>query len=241
MPYCKKCGKELSSSESFCSSCGTKVDSISFSEALSQVKREAAGFSKKVAENVKSSDYGGKIKTSISLLGTEKPLFFATIIMFVLNFFLSFADMLDITIIFSSRSASFLGLFKLLREYAGGGGDAEYFIPILTVCSILIAFSALLTALPLLFGKKYNRCFLILNYISSIFVTAVYILLCAAYSDSSEVSVKFMGYFYILQTMACFVVTFIFSRKLKERNNKKAEAGNSSPLPETIQEKENIE
>lgn len=240
MPYCKKCGKELSSSESFCPSCGTKVDSISFSDALSQVKREAAEFSQKVAENVKSSDYGGKIKTSLSLLGSAKPLFFATVIMFVLNFFLSFADMLDITIIFSSRSASFLGLFKLLKEYAGSGGDAEYFIPILTVCSILIAFSALLTALPLLFGKKYNRLFLILNYISSVFVAAVYILLCAAYRDSSEVNVKFMGYFYIIQTIACFAVTFIFSRKLKENRQNKTETENIAPLPETIQEKENI-
>lgn len=241
MSYCKKCGKELSNSESFCPSCGTKVDSMSFSDAVAQVKRETAEFSKKVAQNVKSSDYGGKIKTSLSLLGAAKPLFFVTIIMFVLNFFLSFSDMLEITIIFSSRSESFLGLFKLFREYAGSGGDADYFIPILTVCNILVVASALLTALPLLFGKEYNKHFLILNYISSVFVVAVYILLCAAYSDSNEVNVKFMAYLYIIQTIACFAVTIIFSKKLKEGSTKKAEPEKISPIPEQIQEKETME
>ncbi|MBO5184407.1 MAG: zinc ribbon domain-containing protein [Clostridia bacterium] len=241
MPYCKKCGKELSNSESFCSSCGTKVDSISFSDVVTSVKRGTVQLSEKVINNVKSNDYSGRVKTTLQLLGTAKPMFFVTLVMLVLNFFLSFADMVDISIIFSSRSASFLGIFKLFKEYSGSGTDADYMIPILTVCNVLIAASAILTALPLLFGKKYNNKFLFLNYFSSIIVSVIYIFLCIIYTSSDspgEIKLKITAYVYIIQTLACFAVTFVFSKKLKENNLNVPVQEKETPAPEEVQQKE---
>lgn len=220
MSYCRKCGKELEFGAKFCPSCGTKVDTVSFSEVVSSVKSETEKVSKSVAQKAKSTDFGKNAKTTLELLGSAKPLFFATIAMFVLNFFLSFSDMIEFTLVFSTRSTSFLGLFKLEREYTGkgSGGDADYMIPILTVCLILIVASAVLTALPLLFGKEYNRRFLLLNYWSSLAVVLVYVFLCIVYklsNYSENINIKFMTYVYIAQTVACFVVTLAFSKKLK--------------------------
>lgn len=241
MPYCKNCGNELPSGESVCPSCKTKVDSISFSDVVSSVKKETVELSQKTVQSIKSSNYTEKVQNSLRLLGSAKPMFFATLSMFVLNFILSHSDMATVSIIFSSRSESFLGLFKLFEEYAGKGGDSDIFIPVLTACNILIVASAVLTALPLLFGKEYNKKFLTLNYISSVLVSVVYIFLCAAYSSSDEVNAKPMAYIYILQTMACFAVTLSFSKKLKEEKAKKLGSGDEIPVLETSQEKENNE
>ena len=72
MAFCRKCGKELADTESFCSACGTKVDGINFSDAVSSVKRGTAQIAEKVTKNVQGSDYKNKLLNSYNGLQSAK-------------------------------------------------------------------------------------------------------------------------------------------------------------------------
>ncbi len=241
MSYCKKCGKELASSENFCSNCGTKVDGVTFQDAVSSVKRSTVQLSENVIKNVQSFDFGNKAKATFESLGQAKPFFFATVCAYLLNFLLSFSDMVELSLLFYSQSASFLGFFQLIKDYYGSGSDADYCIPIIVACNIMTIISVALTALPFLFGKKYNKKFLLLNYFSSILETLVYLFLIVVFKSSqysSEVHIQFMAYVFVAETIAAFVCTVAFSSKLKsiERQTK-----NDLTATAVINSKEDVE
>ena len=221
MAFCRKCGKELADTESFCSACGTKVDGINFSDAVSSVKRGTAQIAEKVTKNVQGSDYKSKLLNSYNGLQSAKTMFLVTLGSVLLNFILMFFDMAKINLFIVSESGSFIKIMNDIKDLASsyGGGDAEVFLPLLTISIILTLASLVLAALPVLLGKSYNKKFLILNYITMIYNFLIYLVMILGYSASegsySTTEVTFMAYVYLAETIAVIIITKMFSNKLK--------------------------
>lgn len=221
MAFCRKCGKELADTESFCSACGTKVDGINFSDAVSSVKRGTAQIAEKVTKNVRGSDYKNKLLNSYNGLQSAKTMFLVTLGSVLLNFILMFFDMAKINLFIVSESGSFIKIMNNIKDLSSsyGGGDAEVFLPLLTISIILTLASLVLAALPVLLGKSYNKKFLILNYITMIYNFLIYLVMILGYSASegsySTTEVTFMAYVYLAETIAVIIITKIFSNKLK--------------------------
>lgn len=226
MAFCRKCGKELAATESFCSACGTKVDGINFSDAVSSVKRGTAQLAEKVTQNVQGSEAKSNIAKSYEGLRTAKTMFWVTLGSVLLNFILMFSDMVKINLMITSKSGSFIKIMHELKDLVTGFGgsssdlgDAAYLIPMLNVSIILTVAALVLTALPILLGKAYNRKSLILNYVSMIYNFLLYLIVILAYSAQSsgysEIEIKFMAYVYLVETVAVIVITKMFSKKVK--------------------------
>ena len=222
MAFCRKCGKELADTESFCSVCSTKVDGINFSDAVSSVKRGTAQIAEKVTKNVQGSDYKSKLLNSYNGLQSAKTMFLVTLGSVLLNFILMFFDMAKINLFIVSESGSFIKIMNDIKDLAssyGGGGDAEVFLPLLTISIILTLASLVLAALPVLLGKSYNKKFLILNYITMIYNFLIYLVMILGYSASegsySTTEVTFMAYVYLAETIAVIIITKMFSNKVK--------------------------
>lgn len=152
-------------------------------------------------------------------------MFLATVAALILNIILMFSDMMEISIIFSSRSGSFIKVMndmkKLIENYGGSAsdtGDAQYLLPLLNIGIILAVVSIVLTILPILLGKAYQRKYLVLDYIASAYNFLLYFVIILVYSQaaSSGIEIKFMAYVYLAETAAAFIVTKLFSSKLKK-------------------------
>ena len=224
MAFCRKCGKELADTESFCSDCGTKVDGINFSDAVSSVKRGTAQIAEKVTKNVQGSDYKSKLLNSYNSLQSAKTMFLVTLGSVLLNFILMFSDMFSINLFITKESGSLIkmvhDLKDLVTSYGGSTedlGDLQYLIPILNISIILTVAAFVLTALPIILGKAYNRKSLIVNYISMIYNILLYLIVILAYSSSSssDIEIKFMTYVYLIESLAVIIITKMFSNKLK--------------------------
>lgn len=224
MAFCRKCGKELASTESFCSACGTKVDGMNFSDAMSSVKRGTAQIAEKVTQNVQTSDMQNKILNSYNSLQTAKTMFLVTLGSILLNFILMFSDMVKINLFITQKSGSLIKIMHELKDlitsYGGSSsdlGDAAYLIPMLNISIILTIAAFVFTALPIILGKAYNRKSLVLNYISMVYNLLLYLLVILVYSSTStsEIELKFMIYVYLIESLAVIVITKMFSNKVK--------------------------
>lgn len=229
MKYCSKCGKEIAGTESFCPVCGTKIpgDGAENSAPLFSQAPKSASY----------SGYTGKIINSYNNLKEAKPLFLATAAAFILNIALMFSDMIEIRIIFSSKSGSFIKVLnemkKLIESYGGSAsdtGDAQYLLPLLNIGVIAAVAAIVLTVLPIVLGKAYQKKYLILNYIASIYNFLLYFVIVLVYSQasSSEIEIKFMAYVYLAETVFAFVITKLFSSKLKKTQKAAIAAGTES-------------
>lgn len=227
MAYCRKCGKELSASESFCSACGTKVDGINFNDAVSSVKRSTVQLTEKVAQGIQDSNQPNKILSSYNNLGTAKPMFLVTVGALILNLILMFSDMLQINLFFSMESGSFVGLLNDLKDtvksYGGSSsdlGELEYVIPMFNLGVVVIVVAIILTVLPILLGKEYSKKYISFNYIATIYNFLLYIITILVISDTSaygsEIIVGFMTYAFLAETLATLIITGIFSSRLKQ-------------------------
>ena len=224
MAFCRKCGKELADTESFCSACGTKVDGINFSDAVSSVKRGTAQIAEKVTKNVQGSDYKNKLLNSYNGLQSAKTMFLVTLGSVLLNFILMFSDMFSINLLITQKSGSLIKMMHelkyLVTSYGGSSadlGDVQYLIPMLNISIILTLAAFVLTALPIILGKVYSRKSLIVNYISMIYNILLYLIVILAYSSSSssDIEIKFMTYVYLIESLAVIIITKMFSNKLK--------------------------
>lgn len=231
--YCRNCGRQLSDTEKFCPQCGTKVDGLDFKDAVSSVKRGAAQAAKaaqKAATNVKSSGYGGRVASAFDNLGKAKPMFIAVIALLGLNFFVTFANMLDYSFLFFGGSGSFLECLSDLNKY-DSSEDIKTMIAIFTVARFAVLAAAVLTALPVVLGKSYKKVFLILNYLACIFSFSVYSYFTHSLKKSSDVDfieIKFAVYLYLFINLVCIVCTVIFSIKLNSNDAAPLEAQNQN-------------
>ena len=216
MPFCKKCGKELSSSEAFCPSCGTKVDGLNFSDAVSSVKRETTQIADKVAQSVKSGEYKNSLLTAYGKLGAAKEAFWLTLGSIVLNLILMFTDMVKISLLIAETSGSFYKIMTELKDY---GGDPEFLLPMMNISIIVTIAALVLTTLPILLNKPFNKKYLSLNYLSMIYNFLLYLFMIIAYSTSEAgdyIEIKFMAYLYLAETVAVIVITKKFAKKAKQ-------------------------
>ncbi len=229
MKYCSKCGKEITGTESFCPVCGTKIpeDGAENSAPLFSKAPKAASY----------SGYTGTVINSYNNLKEAKPMFLATVAALILNIALMFSDMVEIRLIISSRSGSFISILnemkKLIESYGGSAsdtGDAQYLLPLLNIGVIATVAAVVLTVLPILLGKAYQKKYLILNYIAAIYNFLLYFVIVLVYSlaSSSEIEIKFMAYVYIAETVLAFVITKLFSSKLKNTQKAAIAAGTES-------------
>lgn len=219
MKFCGNCGTELSPTVKFCPNCGTPTDNAAApaSSIINQEKLAA------IVSSVKSKLSDSKVSLSgilsaVDNLGSAKNMFFAAVGTLLLNLLFALIPMADVSMIFSSKNMTILGFFKAMREYTGRGGDADFMIPIFTVCYLLLAAAIVLSVLPLILGKTYSRKFLALNYIALIVNFIVYALILLAFKDTNYsylVKANAMAYIYLIENFAAFVCTVIFSKKLK--------------------------
>lgn len=228
MKYCSKCGKEITDAESFCPACGTKI-------SADGAENSTPLFSK--PEKSTFDGYTGKIIRSYNNLKEAKAMFLATVAALILNIALMFSDMVEIRLIISSRSGSFISILnemkKLIESYGGSAsdtGDAQYLLPLLNIGVIATVAAVVLTVLPILLGKAYQKKYLILNYIAAIYNFLLYFVIVLVYSQasSSEIEIKFMAYVYIAETVLAFVITKLFSSKLKKTQKAAIAAGTES-------------
>lgn len=191
------------------------------------------------------SDKKESIFWAYSELGNTKGLFLALIIMLAANISLMFSNMLSVKINYSSMSGSYLEFFKFITNTFYNGdldatGDIKWSVYILYIGMAVTGLSLILTALPVLAGKKYKRKFLILNYISMIFnffryfLYSVYFIGVAFVSKEKsyladlaesgvyilDFTVNFWAYLYLAETIATIIITIIFSKKLKKKQKK---------------------
>ena len=195
--YCRNCGRQLSETEKFCCQCGTKVDGVDFKSAVSSVKRSASQAAQKAATTVKSSGYGAKVASAFGSLEKAKPFFIVTVALLLLNFFLTFTDMIKFSFLFWGQSGTFAGCIKALAEFDGSDSAMKFGIFAFTATKIAVLAAAVLTVLPVLLGKKTEKKFLSLNYIVRDYV-----------------EIKFTAYFYLAVTIAAIVCTALLSKKL---------------------------
>ena len=191
------------------------------------------------------SDKKESIFWAYSELGNTKGLFLALIIMLAANISLMFSNMLSVKINYSSMSGSYLEFFKFITNTFYNGdldatGDIKWSVYILYIGMAVTGLSLILTALPVLAGKKYKRKFLILNYISMIFnffryfLYSVYFIGVAFVSKEKsyladlaesgvyilDFTVNFWAYLYLAETVVTIIITIIFSKKLKKEQKK---------------------
>lgn len=215
--YCRNCGRQLSETEKFCCQCGTKVDGVDFKSAVSSVKRSASQAAQKAATTVKSSGYGAKVASAFGSLEKAKPFFIATVALLLLNFFLTFTDMIKFSFLFWGDSGTFASCIKALAEFDGSDSAMKFGIFAFTATKIAVLAAAVLTVLPVLLGKKTEKKFLILNYIACAASFVLYLYWTIAFSDSEVrdyVEIKFTAYFYLVVTLAAIVCTALLSKKL---------------------------
>lgn len=241
MPFCGKCGSQVKDHENFCPKCGfnmrennqpTPVGETQFSEKNQIPTNYISG----VPGSSGKSLFLTSIVSFINDMGKAKIWFFATIGMFVLNFILSLSKMITFEWYFTNSShMSIIKFFKTASLYFGEEEtSANIIIPIFTILHILIAVSIILILLPILFGGKYNRAFLIPGYVSLglSFLAHFILMIVLSTGDISEV-IKANAWIHIynIQTIATLLCAILFATNLKTKDKFQMGAFNNFTLP----------
>lgn len=236
MAYCKKCGKELKSSEAYCPKCGTKVDSITLQDITSSVKRGAGQVADIAKQLNLDTGFGNKLQKNYNSLGVAKTWFWVSLGAIVLNFCLMFAEMINVEILFFSKSMNFFEAFNTLKEY---GEDVSPFDKFFYVGIVLMCISVLTIVIPLFLSERYKLRMKALLYIPLAYNAILYIIaiivISSAYSDG-EVSVNFPIYLYIAETLLSFVPIDNLSKNLKRIDKEEKEKKENADSTEKIKE-----